>query len=97
MPTYDAEARFWRDWDRLSAEQRALFLQAVRQIVEDLQARRPFRTSLRVKGFQGYKGMFEMTWAPNGRALFKYGVSPRSTDTHITWLRIGTHDIFQNP
>jgi len=38
---------------------------------------------LRVKGAQGYPGVFEMTWADNGRAAFSYGVSPVSGDTHI--------------
>lgn len=74
-----------------------MFLEAVRQMVEDLKAKRPFRPGLRVKKFQRLPGVFEMYWAPDGRALFTYGTSPHPGDVHILWLRIGTHDILQNP
>jgi hypothetical protein len=40
--------------------------------------------------------VFEMTWARDGRALFKYGTSPRAGDIHITWLRVGTHDTLRD-
>ncbi len=49
---------------------------------------------LRVKRIQGTEADFEMTWAPDGRAMFRYGESVRPGDPHIIWLRIGTHDIF---
>lgn len=97
MPTYEADPRFWRDWERLTEVQRSLFLSAVQQMVDDLRSRRRFHPRLRVKGYQGQPGVFEMTWAPDGRALFRYGASPRAGDTHIIWLRVGTHDIFQRP
>lgn len=35
-----------------------------------------------------------MTWANDGRALFKYGTSPHPGDVHIIWLRVGSHEIF---
>ena len=35
-----------------------------------------------------------MTWAPDGRALFCYGDEVHPGETHVEWLRIGTHDIF---
>jgi hypothetical protein len=97
MPTYEADPRFWRDWERLTGAQRGLFLAAVQQMVDDLRAHRRFHPRLRIKGYQGHSGIFEMTWAPDGRALFRYGASPLAGDTHIVWLRIGTHDIFQRP
>jgi hypothetical protein len=46
-----------------------------------------------VKGVQALAGVFEMTWANDGRALFTYGSSPHSGDVHITWLRVGSHSI----
>ena len=49
---------------------------------------------LRVKRVQGTEADFEMTWAPDGRAIFRYGEPVRPDDPHIIWLRIGTHDIF---
>ncbi len=50
---------------------------------------------LRVKRVQGTDADFEMTWAPDGRAMFRYGVEMSPGDPHIVWLRIGTHDIFE--
>ena len=97
MPTYEADPRFWRDWERLTEAQRALFLAAVRQMRDDLRAHRQLHPSLRVKGFQGQRGIFEMTWADDGRAMFRYGTSPHPGDVHIIWLRVGTHDIFRQP
>ena len=96
MPTYDEDPRFWRDWEKLTPEQHSLFLESVSQLVEDLKARRPPRPGLRVKGYRRRAGVFEMTWAKDGRALFQYGTSPHAGDVHITWLRIGTHDILLN-
>jgi mRNA-degrading endonuclease YafQ of YafQ-DinJ toxin-antitoxin module len=97
VPTYEAEPRFWRDWERLTESQRSLFLSAVQQMVDDLRSHRRFHPRLRIKGYQGQSGVFEMTWAPDGRALFRYGSSLHAGDTHIMWLRIGSHDIFQRP
>jgi hypothetical protein len=97
MPTYEVEARFWRDWERLTVAQRELFFAAVQQVVDDLRASRRFHPRLRVKGYQGQPGVFEMTWAPDGRALFRFGASPHSGDSHIVWLGTGTHDILRQP
>ena len=63
MPTYDVNDTFWHDWRRLSEEQKALFRAAVRQMVTDLKARRPFAKRLRVKGFQSLTGVYKMSWA----------------------------------
>lgn len=62
----------------------------------DLRAGR-FRRGLRVKAVQGAAGIFEMTWAPNGRATFQYGAQRRPGERHVIWRRIGTHDIFGRP
>jgi len=37
-----------------------------------------------------------MTWAPDGRALFRYGDPVREGEPHVVWLRIGTHDILDD-
>ena len=66
-------------------------------MVSDLRAGHPFRPSLRIKGVQGYPGVFEMTWAPDGRATFHYGVPVQPGETHIVWRRIGNHAILNNP
>jgi hypothetical protein len=46
---------------------------------------------------QGYPGVRELTWAPNGRATFEYGDELHPGDPHIIWRRIGTHGIFRKP
>jgi hypothetical protein len=69
---------------------------AVRGFVEDLPRGR-FRSSLRVKGVQAAPGVFEMTWADDGRATWQYGPEVTEGQTHIIWRRIGGHDIFASP
>ena len=94
MPTYDWTDRFARDYQSLTPAQQAAFLSAVGKLVSDLKGSH-LRKGLRVKPYRGAEKTFEMTWAPNGRALFKYGDPVRSGHQHIIWLRVGTHDIFE--
>ena len=55
-----------------------------------------FHPSLRVKSYKSAPGWNEMTWAPDGRALWTYGKPiPGRPGPHIIWLRVGTHDIFK--
>jgi hypothetical protein len=97
MPTHEEEAQFLRDFAALSEPRRARFLDALRKLVSDIKAEQPIRLGLRVKGVQGHPGVFEMTWAPDGRATFQYGTSPNAGDTHIIWRRVGSHEIFKQP
>jgi hypothetical protein len=99
MPTYFVLLLFWNDYDKLSPAEKALFLQARDEFMEDLRTMQGqrFRPSLRVKGVQGYPGVFEMTWAKDGRATFSFGPSQISGESHIIWRRIGNHSIFKNP
>ena len=96
MPTYARTESFERDYRSLSKDQRASFRRALLHFIEDLRAGR-FRKGLRVKGVKGTKGIYEMTWANDGRATFAYGPSPVQGETHIIWRRIGTHDILGEP
>jgi hypothetical protein len=97
MPTYEALPRFWRDWDNLTVAQRRQFLSAFAKFVEDLGGSSGFRAGLRVKGVRGAEGVFEIAWAPDGRATFHYGQSVHEGEAHIVWRRIGTHNIFGRP
>ncbi len=97
MPTYAWLARFGADFDLLSRGQQAAFLVAVSQFVEDLQRGRGFRKGLRVKGVKGAAGIFEMTWADDGRATFEYGASVIEGEPHVVWRRLGTHAVFDRP
>lgn len=95
MPTWETTPRFERDWRSLGPEDRRRFLEAVKKFVADLSEGR-FRTGLRVRRIQGTAEVFEMSWAPNGRATFQYG-STLGAGAHIIWRRIGTHEVFDRP
>jgi hypothetical protein len=56
-----------------------------------------FPAGLRVKGVQAAPGIFEMTWAPDGRATFEYGDAVIPGEAHIVWHRVGGHEIFGSP
>ena len=56
-----------------------------------------FAPQLRVKRVQGHPGVWEITWAADGRATFSYGAEVIPGHPHIIWRRIGTHDIFRRP
>lgn len=93
MPTYKLMPRFIRDLEKLSASQRARFTKVVQeQFVPDLQAGQ-FRPGLRVKGVQSKPGVYEMTWAPDGRATWQYGEEQRPGTPHVIWRRVGTHAV----
>jgi hypothetical protein len=97
VPTYEWQRAFGRDFAAMGVGRQQAFLRAVSELVEDLDARRPPRSRLPVKGVRGYQGVFEMSWAPNGRATFHYGEEKAPGHPHIVWRRIGTHDILRRP
>ena len=97
MPIFVWLAQFDRDWRALSAEQQRAFRQAVAAFVEDLRRGGGFRKSLRVKKMQGREDVWELTWAPDGRATFEFGSPIVEGEAHIVWRRIGTHAIFIRP
>lgn len=43
------------------------------------------------------RGVYELTWAPDGRATFEYGPEQRPGEPHIIWRRTGTHEILKAP
>jgi hypothetical protein len=96
MPTYEGTPEFWRDYHRLTPAQRRQFLTAVKKLVYDLKTD-DLRAGLRMKEFRRGQGMYEITWAPDGRALFRYGDAKRPGDKHVIWHRVGTHGILDEP
>jgi hypothetical protein len=88
--------RFFRDYDRLTQEQRQQFIRALSHFIADLTTG-IFRPGLRVKRIQGTSDVWEMTWAPNGRATWQYGDEQIPGQAHVIWRRIGTHDVFGDP
>lgn len=95
MPSHERARRFERDWAALRPSERERFRKAFARFDEDLVKHR-FRRGLRVKRVLGTDRVFEMTWAPNGRATFELDESVAG-DSHVVWRRIGTHDVFRRP
>lgn len=95
-PAYESFGSFDREFVSLSVGDREKFLGAVTKFREDLM-RGQFRKGLRVKRVQGTTGIFEMTFAPDGRATWQFGDEVVKGEPHIVWRRIGTHDIFDRP
>ena len=96
MPTFEAHPRFERDVAKLTREQGAQWRRALKVFVEAANTRQ-FPPHLRGKRLKSVPGVWEMSWADDGRATFEYGDEQRPGETHVYWRRIGTHDIFKNP
>jgi len=96
---FETTSRFDKDFALLDPADKERFRRTVRdEFVPDLESeRRQFRGGLCVRGVQRAPGVFEMTWAPDGRATFQYGPELVPGEVHIIWRRIGTHDIFSRP
>ena len=100
MPTYERTFAFIRDFGRLTRQQQDRLLVAVYAFVADVMAMEAgeidrFRPGLRVKGVQGRPGLLEMTWAPDGRATFMWGVPVVEGRRHVIWIRCGDHGILE--
>jgi len=95
VPTWERSARFDRDWNALELADRARFRTVASRFANDLRSG-SFRAGLRVKRVAGTANIYEMKWAPDGRATFEYG---RGTPhgAHVIWRRIGRHEILREP
>lgn len=94
MPTFATADRFKKDFEDLNPADKDRFETAVKdKFVPDLATGTGFRPGLRIKPVRGVPGVFEMTWAPDGRATFQYGEEVIPGEPHVVWRRVGTHDI----
>ena len=74
MPTFERLPRFDREFRRLPRELQRAFLAMLPTFIEAVRASPPaFPPSLRVKRVQGTPGVWELTFAADGRATFAYG------------------------
>lgn len=96
MATFETTARFEKDWADLDPTDKERFRKAVRNFVADLDGGK-FRAGLRVKRVQGTDSVYEMTFAPDGRATWQYGDELQPGLPHVIWRRIGTHDVLTRP
>jgi len=90
MPTYESLAAFQRQWEKLDAGQRAAFRRALAVFIANLKAGEGFSPELRVHKLVNTE-IWSLTWAKDGRALFRYGKQMVSGETHIVWEAIGPH------
>jgi hypothetical protein len=97
VPTHEELPSFLRDFKKLTPAQRRAFRQALTLFVESLRSGR-MADGLRVKPMKGVPlRVWEMSWAPDGRATFTYGEARQPGDPHVVWRRIGSHSIFREP
>jgi hypothetical protein len=58
--------------------------------IADLKASEGFSQELRVHKLANTE-IWSLTWAKDGRALFRFGAGITPGQTHIIWEAIGTH------
>lgn len=98
MPTFETTPAFVTDLHRLTPSQRERFRRTVLDsFVTDLRTHNGFRPGLRIKTVRSTIGVWELTWAPNGRATWSYGPQKLCGVPHVVWRRIGTHAILTRP
>lgn len=101
---YRRSASFDRDFSRLAAEHRSMFLESLRSHFLPAVAVGAFDGSalwprrLRIHRLTG-SGIYSLTWnfsSPDGRATFHL---ERTEDGEplLVWRRIGDHSIYQRP
>lgn len=98
MPTFEALARFDREFRRLPRDLQRAFLEMLPVFIAALRTSPPeFPPTLRIKRVQGSGGVWEITFAPDGRATFVYGTEVTAGVPNVIWRRIGTHDVLRDP
>jgi len=98
VPTFERLARFDREFRRLPRELQRAFLAMLPVFIAGLRESPPALPAvLRVHRVQGSAGIWEITFAPDGRATFEYGDEMVAGEAHIIWRRIGHHDVLSDP
>ena len=90
MPAYESLAAFQRQWSKLDAQQKAAFRRALAVFIANLKAGGSFNSELRVHKLVNTE-LWSLTFAKDGRALFRYGTEITPGETHIVWEAIGNH------
>lgn len=98
MPTFDRLALFKREYRKLTPEQKARFRVAVDKLVTALSQTPPtVPGDPLVHPLAGHRGVYELRFAPDGRATFPFGAPVRGSEPHVIWRRIGGHDVLERP
>jgi hypothetical protein len=97
VPTFEVLPRFLRDHEALTKRDTEAFERSVELFGAGLRAG-TFDPRLRVKRVQSTADVWEMSWAPDGRATFRYGEEVFPGEPHSVWRRVGHHSILdRNP
>ncbi|MFB7827404.1 hypothetical protein [Streptomyces hydrogenans] len=90
--------RFTADLQHLTPAQRRRFRRVVLDaFVPDLRTGCQFHPGLRINGVRSAPSVFELTWAPDGRATWSYSRARIAGEQHVIWRRIGSHEILVWP
>ena len=88
MPTHEETPTFLRDYGRLTNTQAKRLEAALSPFIADPRSIEAgeqswFRPGLRVKRVRRVTGLYEMTWAPDGRATLSWGQPLRTGTRHV--------------
>lgn len=98
MPTFERLPRFDREFRRLPRELQRAFLAMLPVFIAALRQKPlSFPPALRVKRVQGAAGIWEITFAPDGRATFEYSNEIIAGEAHVIWRRVGGHGVLAEP
>lgn len=95
MRTYEALAAFQRQYGKLDAAQKEAFRRALAVFIANLKAGKSFNPELLVHKLANTE-IWSLTFAKDGRALFRYGEQLAEGETHIVWEAIGAHSQVYN-
>jgi len=94
LPTYETSPEFRYLYSRLIPDQKRAFRRAVKEFVTDLERGEGFGPGYASKASKAPPpGLFEMTWARDGRPVFSYGAAVREGEAQVIWHAVGTHAI----
>ncbi len=96
MPTYEVTKQFLRDYKKLNKSYVEDWKEARKRFVKSLKSKR-MDPRLRVKRVQGAPGIWEMSFAGDGRVTFQYGEEIKKGETHVVLRRIGKHKVLDTP
>lgn len=97
MPTYELLPRFLRDHKALTKKDADAFARAVKLFIAGVRTG-SYDPRLRVKRVRSTAEVWELSWAPDGRATFQHGPEVVPGEPHIAWRRVGDHPVLdRNP
>jgi hypothetical protein len=105
LPTFSVEDRFRNEYRQLKRWEQDRFTSAWHEFpdallqweIDGAPGLPRFPAALRVKDVNGFPGIWELTWATDGRCTWEYGNKVLPDKVHVVWRRIGGHDIFNDP